>query len=154
MSIWASTLNIEDERQWTAELEEAGIKTGIIRDGGPDFDDLDAPIIYQGSHVLPDETDARGGSVDLAHIPGHVRFWRDNPNAPVEDEPETPPCDRFLRLSMHSYEGTYGEGEGHTTVILTRRQAARLRDSLTEFLDDSAVWDETHPAYGKEGAPR
>lgn len=136
MSIWASTLSIEDERQWIADLEEAGIKSGVIRDGEPEFDDLDAPIIYQGSHVLPEESDARGGSVDLAIIPPHVRFWRENPDTPVEDEPEGPPYEPFLRLSVDTHKNSDG-GEAHSTVVLTRRQAGRLRDELNEWLDQT-----------------
>lgn len=124
MSIWASFLTIEDERQWRAALEAQGIKTGVVRDGDPDFDDLDAPIVYQGSHVLPDEAHARGGNVGLALIPAHVRFWRDNPDANPEDEPSGPP-EPFVRLDVEGEDGT---------VVLTKRQATRLRDALSTWL--------------------
>jgi hypothetical protein len=135
MSIWASTFSIEDERQWMAGLESDGIKAGVIRDGEPSQDDLDAPLVYQGSHVLPELHDSRGGAVDLAIIPPHVRFWRDNPEADVQDEPDGAPTDPFLRLSVHEHASTYGRSEGSATVILTPRQAQRLRDSLTEFCE-------------------
>lgn len=125
MSIWAEIITIEDERQWRAALEAQGIKTGVIRDGEPDFDDLDAPIVYQGSHVLPDEAHVRGGSVGLALIPAHVRFWRDNPDANGEDEPDDGAPEPFLRLDVEGEDGT---------VVLTRRQATRLRDALNDWL--------------------
>lgn len=134
MSIYATILSIEDERQWMAELQAVGIKSDIIRDGGPDFDDLDAPIIYRGSHVLPEESHARGGSVEVALIPGHVRFWREKPDAPSEDEPEGPP-EPYLRLSVHAHGDTDG-GLADATVVLTQRQATRLRDALNEWLDE------------------
>jgi hypothetical protein len=133
VSIWASTFAIEDERQWVAELEADGIKAGVIRDGQPAFDDLDAPIIYQGSHVLPEMEHARGGSLDLAVVLPHVRFWRENPDAEVSDEPYGEPTDPFLRLSLHEHADTPHRSEGDATVILTLRQAQRLRDELAEF---------------------
>lgn len=134
MSIFASFFSIEDERQWMAALQDAGIKTGIIRDSGPEFDDLDAPIIYQGSHVMPDEADERGGSVHLASIPAHVRYWQENPDAPTETEPEEG-HEPFLRLDIQAHENTY-YGGGDATVILTKRQATRLRDNLTWWLEE------------------
>jgi hypothetical protein len=134
LSIWASTLGIEDERQWKADLKAAGIGAGIIRDGGPDFDDLDAPIIYQGSHILPDESHARGGSVDLAVVPAHVRYWRENPDG--DDEPEGG-CEPYLRLSVHQYPSDDGDYERmDATVVLTRRQGGRLRDAINEWLEE------------------
>lgn len=126
MSIWASFLTIEDERQWRAALEAQGIKTGVVRDGDPDFDDLDAPIVYQGSGVFPDESHARGGSVGLALIPAHVRFWRDNPDANPEDEPDGGAPEPFVRLDVEAADGV---------VVLTKRQATRLRDALNEWLE-------------------
>jgi hypothetical protein len=135
VSIFATLLSIEDERQWIAGLQSQGIDAGVIRDGGPDFDDLDAPIVYQGSHVLPEESDFRAGSLDLAAIPPHVRFWRENPDADVEDEPGYPDaCEPFLRMSLEAHESTYGGG-GDATVLLTIRQATRLRDALDHWLD-------------------
>lgn len=134
MSIWASTLTIEDERQWVAELQEAGIGAGVIRDGEPDFDDLDAPIIYKGSHVLPEEDHPRGGSVGLAIIPPHVRYWRENPNG--VEEPEGTPYEPFLRLDVQAHGDTDG-GPADATVVLTRHQVERLRDALAEFLENT-----------------
>ena len=132
LSIYASIFSIEDERQWIADMEKDGIKAGVIRDGDPEFDHLDAPIIYQGSHVMPDESDARGGSVGLAHIAAHVRFWRDNPDAAVDQEPDSG-CEPYLRLDVQAHADTYGGG-GDATVVLTLRQARRLRDALSEHL--------------------
>jgi hypothetical protein len=135
MSIWATTLNIEDERQWIADLEARGIEAGVLREGEPEFDDLDAPIIYQGSHVLPELDDPRGGSLDLAHIPPHVRYWRENPDADPESEPWGAPVDPFLRISVEEHSDTPRRYPGQATVILTLRQATRLRNELSEFID-------------------
>jgi hypothetical protein len=127
VSIWASSFAIEDERQWIAGLEANGIKAGVIRDGEPIFDDLDAPIIYQGSHILPDEdNDPRGGSVDLALVPQHItRDGRDNGDTPWP----------YLRLGVDAADSTYGGG-GSATVVLTQRQARRLRDALSQWLKE------------------
>lgn len=135
MSIFATWLTIEDERQWIAELQTEGIGAGVIRDGGPSVDDLDAPIIYQGSHVLPADTDPRGGSVFLCAIPSHIT--RDGRDDRSEDEGPWP----WLRLSVHAHATSYGDRNGDATVILTPRQAERMRDTLAEWL--SAVAAET-----------
>lgn len=128
MSIWARILSIEDEGQWIAGLEADGIKAGVIRDGEPDFDDFDAPIIYQGSHILPNqENDLRGGSLDLALVPGHIT--RDGRDDRDEDS-----CWPYLRLSVQAHDTTY-HGGGDATVILTERQTARLRDELSYWLE-------------------
>jgi len=119
MSIFASFFSIEDERQWMADLEASGIKAGVIRDGEPTPEDLDAPIIYQGSHVLPKDDDPRGGSVGLALIPSHIT--RDGRDDKTEDEAPWP----WLRLDVN-----------HETVILTLEQAKRLRAALGEWVDD------------------
>jgi hypothetical protein len=127
VSIFATTLTIEDERQWIASLEADGIGAGVIRDGNPDPDDLDAPIIYQGSHVLPADSSPRAGSVELALIPSHItRDGRD-------DRPEDEKPWAWLRLSVGAHASTYGGG-GDATVLLTVRQATRLRDSISEWL--------------------
>ena len=124
MSIYGTFFTIEDERQWISELEAKGVGAAVIRDGEPHPDDLDAPIVYQGSNVIPSESDPRGGSVDLAHISKFVRFWRDNPDAPTHEEPEG--LEPFVRLCVHSDE--------LATVVLTAHQVRRLRDSLDEWL--------------------
>jgi hypothetical protein len=134
MSIYGSFFAIEDERQWVAELEAEGIKAGIIRDGDPGPDDLDAPVIYQGSHVLPEETDPRGGSLGLAHIAAHVRYYRENPDADGKDEPWEPP-EPFLRLDVQEHSTSYRREPGSATVVLTEHQAERLRDALTGWLE-------------------
>lgn len=134
MSIYATWLTIEDERQWIASLEAAGVNAGVIRDGGPTPEDLDAPIVYQGSHVLPSDSDRRGGSVYVCAIPDHIT--RDG----HDDVPELTLKD-WLRLGVSSedsdteYEGKPYEPGGDATVVLTRSQAERLRDTLTAWLD-------------------
>ena len=83
----------------------------------------DAPLVYQGSHVLPSEDDERGGWIDIACILAHVRFWRENPDAPVEDEPDWPNVEPFLRF-----------GVNESTVVLTERNVRQIADTLNEWL--------------------
>jgi len=137
VSIWGSFFGIEDERQWVAELEAEGIKAGIIRDGEPLPEDLDAPLVYQGSHVLPEADHPRGGSVDLAHVAAHVRFWREHPDAPPEQELEFP-HEPYLRLSVHEDPRTPYRSVGDATVLLTTGQARRLIAAVAEWLEHTA----------------
>lgn len=75
MSVWCSRLGLSDD--WP--------------------DERPAPIIYRQSHVIPSADDPRGGSVDLAHLPGFItRDGRDNGTPDDEDRPWWP----FLRLSV------------------------------------------------------
>lgn len=133
MSIWGGFFGIEDEREWIADLQADGIGAGVIRDGEPSPEDLDAPLVYQGSNVLPEHTSLRGGGVDLAYISAHVRFWRDNPDAPVEQEPYEP-VEPFMRLMVHEARTAPKRQEGLATVLLTVGQVERLRDALTEWI--------------------
>lgn len=77
----------------------------------------DAPLVYQGSHVLPLVTDERGGDIDIASIPGFItRDGRDNGGD--EDRPWP-----FLRF------GVNGE-----TVVLTERNAREVAATLNDWL--------------------
>lgn len=91
-----------------------------------------APIIYEGSHVLPSDTDPRGGGIDVAAIPDFIT--RDG----CDDEG---PWD-WLRLSVSSRPSStrsvvgapYVSG-GIAAVVLTRPLVVELRDTLTAWLD-------------------
>lgn len=138
MSIYSTWLTIEDERQWMEAMAGAGISAGVIRDGEPTATDIDAPIVYQGSHVLPSDEDRRGGGIDVAAIPDHItRDGRDDaPEGALKD---------WLRLSVDSedsderHEGKVYQPGGRAVVVLTRPQVERLRDTLTEWLDREAA---------------
>lgn len=86
----------------------------------------DAPLVYQGSHVLPSDTDKRGGVVDIAFIASHVT--RDGRDDRPEDETPWP----YLRL---------GVNEG--IVVLTVRNVQQIHASLTEWLDAVGARDTT-----------
>jgi hypothetical protein len=73
--------------------------------------------VYQGSHVLPAESDERGGWVDIALIPSHIT--RDGRDDQPEDEAPWP----YLRL-----------GVNEQTVILTRRNVQEIHESLSWWL--------------------
>jgi hypothetical protein len=135
VSIFATIFTIEDERQWISGLEMLGVKAGVIRDGDPRPEDLDAPLVYQGSHVLPGPDSPHGGSVGLACIPAHVRFWRDHPDAPTGDEPAGG-CEPWLRLSVDEHPDADGN-RGSATVLLTVEQAGRLATALAEWIADA-----------------
>jgi hypothetical protein len=80
-----------------------------------------APLVYQGSHHLPEAGDERSGCVDIACIPGHVRFYRDNPEADFGDAPETP--EPFLRFGVNS-----------ETVVLEAHHVEQIVRGLREWL--------------------
>lgn len=136
MSIYGTFFLIEDERQWIEELEADGIDAGVIRDGEPSEEDLDGPLIYQGSHVLPEPNDPRGGSVDLGCIAPHVRFWRENPDALVAEELDVP-YEPYLRLSVNESRSQPNRSEGQATVLLTVDQTERLIQALTEWVGNT-----------------
>ncbi len=110
---------------------------GVFEPGDPadcTCDLRDAPLVYEGSHVLPSDQDRCGGEVELATIPDHI--IRD-------DRPELPDgtLKDWLRLGVGSLDSTFRhEGKpyvagGDATVILTRPHVERLRDALTEWLE-------------------
>lgn len=75
---------------------------------------VDAPIVYQGSHVMPSDDDPRGGGVDIASIPAFVRNGAD---------PDAEGWLPWLR---------FGINEG--VVILDRRGVELVHRSLGEWL--------------------
>lgn len=77
-----------------------------------------APIVYQGSHILPSETDRRGGHVSLALIPGFIT--RDGRDDGPDDENGSWP---WLRLSV-----------GQDDAVLDEPLAASLHTALGEWL--------------------
>lgn len=91
---------------------------------GPDEDDHPAPLVYRGSHILPRNTDPRGGVLHLGAIPGHItRDGRDD-----GDELRAWP---WLRVSIAEVNAT-----DDSTVLLDRAQVQALRDELTQWLDN------------------
>lgn len=137
VSIYATVFAIEDERQVEERLASHGVGYGVIDSQGDvvhledlDADMLDAPLVYRGSHVLPHDDDARGGSVSLAAIPAFIA--REGRADCPDGEPKP-----WLRLDIREDRDTHGETqEGFATVVLTRRQAERMRGALTAWLDD------------------
>jgi hypothetical protein len=78
--------------------------------------DLGPPWIYRGSHILPAESDPRGGVVALSAIPNHItRDGRDDGGPGLHD---------WLLVSLNDAD-----------AILNREQAERMRDVLTAWLD-------------------
>lgn len=88
----------------------------------------DAPLRYQGSHILPSDDDERGGEFDLALIPGHIERL---PDRPALNDGYGPPWP-YLRFGLSDADG------GDATVILRPAQARQIRDTLTAWLDSLA----------------
>lgn len=130
MSIYATWLSIsgDDHEEGCAIYRE--VERGVFELSGDACDCglPRAPIIYKGSHVLPSNDDARGGSLDVAGIPEHVR--RDGRS----DAPEGALKD-WVRLSVYEDRETPERGVGVATVVLTREQVERLRGTLTAWLE-------------------
>lgn len=82
------------------------------------------PWCYQGSHVLPDEDDQRGGTVGLALIPSHItRDGRDD--QPTDGTPWP-----WLRLSVDVRAID-------PAVVLNPAQARHLAQQLTDWADSA-----------------
>ncbi|MDX2986427.1 hypothetical protein [Streptomyces caniscabiei] len=78
------------------------------------------PYVYQGSHVLPSETDRRDGVVQLAEVPSHItRDGRD-------DQPEDGAPWPWLRLSVNQAD-----------VVLDREQVRRMWESAGAWLEQT-----------------
>lgn len=98
------------------------------------------PIVYEGSHVLPADTDRRGGVVGVAAIPDFIT--RDG-----RDDARGEGLKDWLRLSVHSepsttrYRGAAYVGGGDATVVLTRPLVEELRDTLTAWLEREPIDD-------------
>jgi hypothetical protein len=88
-----------------------------------------APLIYQGSHVLPSADDPKGGYVEIASIPDHI-------TRPGRDDGGEGPKD-WLRLSVGSVPlpGEEPREAESDSLVLTRKQVEIVRDEMTEWLD-------------------
>ena len=95
-----------------------------------------APLVYQGSHVCPSSDGPRGGSVTFCGIPD---YCHPDVTAEMRERDEGYPVE-FARLWVTEDEATYGHekpGNG-SAVVLERAQVARLRDTLTRWLEAKA----------------
>lgn len=95
---------------------------GLGGDGDPE--PLGAPWIYQGSHILPADTDSRGGEIGLALIPSHItRDGRD-------DQPEDGTPYPWLRLHLTP------TGDD-PCVLINPAQARHLIEQLSTWVDQA-----------------
>lgn len=74
------------------------------------------PIAYRASHILPSDTDPRGGCFSLAEIPGHIT--RDGRQERDEDSPWP-----WLRASLNAGD-----------VVLDRAQVVEVHAYLGDWL--------------------
>lgn len=95
------------------------------------------PIVYRGSHILPADTDLRGGSVDLAQIPGWI-YREGQPPIDETGERHWP----WLRLWVASGEGTDELKPGHAAVVLDRAHVQEIHTYLGEWLEQTATEQE------------
>lgn len=136
MSIYGSWLILSDDEHEDGCAVYVETSPGVLDWSGKPCDcgTPRSPLVYEGSHVLPSDTDRRGGSVDVAAIPDHIDR---------DDRPELPEgtLKDWLRLSVDSDDShTERNGKpyvpaGRAAVILTRAHVAELRDTLTAWLD-------------------
>lgn len=85
-----------------------------------------SPIQYLGSHVFPTDKDKRVGVFGLAAIPSHItRNGKDN-------GPECNGWHPWLRISLDIDKNSHG------AIVITRKQAEKLRDALSNFIDRKA----------------
>lgn len=99
---------------------------------GSEDDDpaIGQPWQYLGSHVLPAETDPRGGAIGLASIPSHItRDGRD-------DQPDDGTPWPWLRLSLDDAALAL-----NAAVILDPAQARHLAGLLTDWADGALPAD-------------
>lgn len=93
---------------------------GIGDHGDPEH--LGQPWIYRGSHILPADTDPRGGHIGLAEIPSHItRDGRDD--APEDGRPWP-----WARLSVVE-DGVVID------IVINPAQARHLGEQLTTWAD-------------------
>ena len=150
MGIYATWMSITDDNHeltcatWkkatAAEVKSASTRAvdgngrSFVPSGLPCDCPDKAPLIYQGSHVSPDETDARGGFVYVCAIPNHC-----HPDSRMGSDEGKPV--EFLRLSVREDRATYGESMiGDATVVLERAQVKKLHETLTQWLKSDERW--------------
>jgi hypothetical protein len=120
MSIYASLEAPNDDEHLEGCAIWVVVSEGVYEYGDEPCDcgRPDAPLVYKGSHVVPTEQDERGGWVDLALIPGHIR----HPDIEVMWDPDMAPLP-FLRF-----------GVNEETVVLTRHNVEMIHKSLSIWL--------------------
>lgn len=97
-----------------------------------------APLVYEGSHVLPADSDPRGGSLDVAAIPDFIEREE-------RDDAQGEGLKDWLRLTVSSvpsrerYKGKPYVSGGHATLVLTRSHVEELRDTLSAWLDREEI---------------
>lgn len=100
-----------------------------------------APIVYQRSHVLPRPGDARGGSVDTAHIPGFLTYDGYDDAGDGEEFPWWP----YLRLSVRPERALSFEAwkrlKALTDTGTDLHLAKDIGDALTDHDADTVVLD-------------
>lgn len=137
MSIWCTILDFhaddhaEDCGRWVACSREEADASGRGMYGGDSgwrYDDsltctcAAGPLAYQESHVLPLPEHPRDGRFDLGSVASLI-----GPNREYRDEYGTHLP--YLRVSLR------GSDAEPDTVLLDRKQATELRDSLVWFCD-------------------
>lgn len=136
MSIYGTTVTFDahehadDCAKWTPIIDQIG--TRLDNDGGQFVLSHDVacscaagPIRYLGSHVLPSNTDERGGSFAVGELAGFItRDGRDD--GPEEDDDAWP----WLRVTIRE-----AGAEDCQDVVLDRAQVTELRDYLSSWLD-------------------
>jgi hypothetical protein len=115
MSIYASTFELSDDQ------DAPGEPNGL------------APIVYQGSHILPSNQDPRAGRLDLAAIPGHIE--RTGRPALHDGETEDWPYHPWLRMGAESTDPELPDKQRrYVDFLLDREQVDALHTYLGQWL--------------------
>lgn len=124
MSIYGSLWAPDDAEHAEDCAVYTEVEPGVFEFSGQPCDcgQPDAPLAYQGSHVLPHPNNPRGGTVDIACIPDHIT--RDDHPYGAEGQPKP-----FLRLGVSG-----GIASEPNTVVLTREHVARIHRELSDWL--------------------
>lgn len=123
MSIYCTIFDIGDEHTTKCKRLKRIGKGIYEQDDSKPCTCGNSPIAYQHSGVLPSNKDKRGGVFMLAAIPDHItRDGRD-------DKPPRGKWYPWLRIDFHAED---------TSMVITRQQAEKLRDSLNLWLKRAA----------------
>jgi hypothetical protein len=148
MSIYATAISFDADNHepecvmWVeVEGDEGPRQWGLICDGRKYWLDKDrdctcrcGPIAYQGSHVLPADTDRRAGSFSACYIPGFIERTGRPPVS--SDEDHDYPAHPWLRVWVD--EGDTDESvstESSSATLLDREQVSKLHAFLGEWLE-------------------
>lgn len=124
MSVYATILHVQHTQDAREEKEAAGV---LSLGDDSEARSLGSPWAFWGSHIIPEREGLRTGLVELAAISAFVEDARQGvPEAEYREG-----WLQWLRLSVGTESGL---GSRPSIVVLDAAQAAKIRDTLDEWL--------------------